>query len=65
MLGIRKTLQIGSHLCHQHIQDVPTYPIDLFSARDLFFKRVQVRLDLLFQVSDRTILNRNQREQLS
>jgi hypothetical protein len=44
---------------------VSTDPIDLFTARDLFFKRVQVMLDLLFQVLDGTILNGNESQQLS
>jgi hypothetical protein len=52
-------------LSGKRIQNVPARSIDLFTARNLFFKRVQMALNLLFEVFDRTILNRNEGQQLS
>jgi hypothetical protein len=65
MLGIGKAIKIGSHLSHQHGQDMSAHPIDLFAARDLLFKGVHVAFDLLFQMGNRTILHGNQGPQLS
>src|SRR2546421_3885656 len=65
MFTIWEPLHVGSYLRHQHMQNVPTDPIDFFTALDLFLERAQVTLDLFFQVQNRTILCLDEGKQFS
>src|SRR5712691_247687 len=65
VLSIWEALHVRSDLCHQDVQDLLAHPIDLFTALDLLFKRLQMPFDLCFQVLDRTILHLNEGKQLA
>ena len=65
MLGIGKSLHIRSHFRHQYMQNVLTDPIDLFAALHLLLERMQMPLDLSFQVLDRTVVCINEAEEFA
>src|SRR5258708_3532966 len=65
VLGIWEAPHLRSHLCHQDVQNVSTHPIDLDATLNLLLKRMQMSLNLQFQVLDRTILRINEGKELS
>jgi hypothetical protein len=65
VFGIGKTGEICPNLCHQHVEYLSAYPIDVFAALHLLLKWTEMPLNFCLQAADRAILDFDQLKQFS